>query len=302
MRSTPALVVALWAVWSTAFLAIKLGLTYAAPGTFALMRVLAAVVVLSLVVAVRSRVERGLVRDPRVHRYGLALGALNVACFLAFQNLGMVEANVGLASVLIYTQPLLVALGARLLLGERLRTRQVLGMLTGWVGVILVVSSELEVGTTPALSILLLLAAGLAWACGTLVFKSLPPDISVWGMLLWQNLYGLVPVALLALVASGPVDWGWPLLAAVFWAGAGGSIGGFGLQFVLLRRGKAGVVSSWIFAVPMLVAVLGVVFLDEALHAGLVLGGLAVAAGIYLVNAGPRRRTTKASELVHDQR
>ena len=302
LRSTPALVVGLWAIWSTAFLAIKVGLTYATPEAFALMRVVAAVLVLAVVVLVRHRSEPGLLSDPRIHRYGLALGALNVACFLVFQNLGMADANVGLASVLIYTQPLLVALGARLMLREKLRIRQVVGLFAAWVGVILVVVSELDVGDTAALSMLLLLAAGLAWAGGTLLFKSLPEDVSVWGILVWQNLYGLAPVALMSVLSAGRVDWGWPLLVTVAWAGAGASIGGFGLQFVLLRRGQASVVSSWIFAVPILVGALGVVFLGETLHTGLALGGIAVAAGIYLVNAGPRQRATTSSELVSDRR
>jgi drug/metabolite transporter (DMT)-like permease len=51
-----------------------------------------------------------------------------------------------------------------------------------------------------------------------------------------------------------------------------------------LRRGKAGVVSSWTFAVPVLATALGVLLLDETAHITLLLGGAAVAAGIYLVN------------------
>lgn len=201
----------------------------------------------------------------------------------------MVEAGVGVASVLIYTQPLLVALGAALLLRERLTRRQVVGLLTGWVGVALVVAGELDLGLVPATSVLLLLGSALAWAVGTLLFTWLPADVSVWSLLLWQNVYGLVPVSLIALGGAGTAQWSLPLLATVVWAGVGASVGGFGLQFVLLRRGQAGVVSSWIFAVPILAAALGVLLLGERLHPGLFLGGMGVAAGIYLVNSRARR-------------
>jgi hypothetical protein len=37
------------------------------------------------------------------------------------------------------------------------------------------------------------------------------------------------------------------LVASALAAGIGAGAGGFGIQYLLLRRGKAGVVSSWIF-------------------------------------------------------
>lgn len=292
LRSTPAVIAGLWAIWSSAFIAIKLGLTYSSPEAFAVLRVLAAIAVLLVVVVARRAPGAGLLGGRGIHRYGLLLGATNVAGFLLLQNAGMVDAQVGIASVLIYTQPLLVALGAALILRERLTARQITGLLTGWLGVALVVLGELELGLTPLRSVLLLLGSALAWAIGTLLFKGLPHDVSVWSLLLWQNLYGLLPVTLIALWGTSTADWGVPLVICVIWAGVGASIGGFGLQFVLLRRGKAGVVSSWIFAVPIIAAALGVVVLGDRLHPGLFFGGAAVATGIYLVNSRGRRSTT----------
>lgn len=292
LRSTPVVIAALWAIWSSAFIAIKLGLTYSSPEAFALLRVVAATAVLLVVAVARRTSGQGFLGGRGIHRYGLLLGATNTAGFLLLQNAGMVDAQVGIASVLIYTQPLLVALGAALLLRERLTLRQTVGLLVGWAGVVLVVLGELELGLTPMTSVLLLLGSALAWAMGTLLFKWLPADVSVWSLLLWQNLYGLVPVSVIAVWGTSTAEWGAPLLMTVIWAGVGASIGGFGLQFVLLRRGKAGVVSSWIFAVPIIAAALGVLVLDDQMHAGLFLGGAAVATGIYLVNSRSRRSAT----------
>lgn len=285
-------IAALWAIWSSAFIAIKLGLTYSSPEAFALLRVVAATAVLLVVVVARRTSGQGFLGGRGIHRYGVLLGATNTAGFLLLQNAGMVDAQVGIASVLIYTQPLLVALGAALLLRERLTLRQTVGLLVGWVGVVLVVLGELELGLTPMTSVVLLLGSALSWAVGTLLFKWLPADVSVWSLLLWQNLYGLVPVSVIAVWGTSTAEWGAPLLMTVIWAGVGASIGGFGLQFVLLRRGKAGVVSSWIFAVPIIAAALGVLVLDDQMHAGLFLGGAAVALGIYLVNSRGRGSAT----------
>jgi drug/metabolite transporter (DMT)-like permease len=285
LTATPVVVVALWAVWSTAFIAIKVGLSIASPMAFTLMRVVAALIALFTIVALRGGLPR--LRDRRLHRYGALIGAFNVVGFLVFQNLGLADAPVGVGSVLIYTQPFLVALGAWLVLRERLRPVQLAGMVLGWLGVVLVVASELDLGSTPASSVVWLLLSALSWAIGTILFKRVPSDIGVFELLLVMNTYGVLPIAAMVLAESGYVDWGVTAVVATIWAGAGASVGGLGLQFVLLRRGAAAVVSTWIFAVPVLAAALGVLLLDETAHLALLLGGASVAAGIYLVN---RRR------------
>lgn len=287
LTSTPALVVALWSVWSTAFIAIKVGLGVSSPDVFTLLRVGAALLTLVVAVAVTGRLGR--LGDPRLHRYGILLGATNVVGFLVFQNLGLADAPVGVGSVLIYTQPFLVALGAWVFRGERLTLVQVGGMLLGWLGVVVVVAGEIDVGATPVRAVVFLLLSATSWAIGTVLFTTLPPDMPVLELLLVMNAYGIVPIALIVALGSGYAEWGTTLALSALWAGAGASIGGLGLQFLLLRRGKAGVVSSWTFAVPVLATALGVLLLDETAHITLLLGGAAVAAGIYLVNTSRTR-------------
>lgn len=289
LRSTPVVIVGLWTIWSVAFIAIKVGLTAATPELFALLRVVAAVLILIVIVGVRRAAQQHRVATPfGAHRICMALGILNVAGFLIFQNLGMVHASAGLSSVLIYTQPLLVAIAARFLLRERLTVRRLIGMSFGWVGVILVVGAELEAGATPAISVVLLLLSAVCWSGGTLLFKRALAEGDVWRVLLWQNVYGVGPIAAVTLFRPGAAEFGAALVFGVLWAGVGASIAGFGLQYMLLRRGEASVVSSWIFAVPILAAFLGVVLLNEPFRVGLLLGASAVGVGIYLVNSTGR--------------
>ena len=118
-----------------------------------------------------------------------------MAGFLFLQNLGLADAPVGVGSVVIYTQPFLVALGAWLLRGERLRLWQVAGMVLGWLGVAIVVAGELDVGATPRAAVVLLLLSAVSWAVGTLIFLGVPPDLSVLDLLLVMDAYGLVPIA-----------------------------------------------------------------------------------------------------------
>ncbi len=295
--STPLLAVVLCLVWSSAFVFLKLALRDASAPDFAGLRALAAVPLLFVALLLRDRAGLlAALRDRRVHLLGLALGAVNVTGFLWLQTEGFRFAGIGFGAVLIYAQPLLVAGLAGLLLGERLRPRQVLGLATGWVGVGLTVLGGL---TSPGAvtdlrrATLLFLGAAVCFALGTVLVKAVtsrPDAVPLPPALLLAFGYGSLPLLALGAADGDPVRWT-PLLAvSVVYTGVVSLAGGYLLQFALLERGDAGVVSSYIFAVPVLTAVYGVVLLDEPLSAGLVAGAAAVAAGILLITYPARRQ------------
>ena len=294
---TPVLALVLCLVWSSAFVFVKLALRDASAPDFAGLRALAAAPLLFVALLLRDRAGLlAALRDRRVHLLGLALGAVNIAGFLWLQTEGFRFAGIGFGAVLIYAQPLLVAGLAGLLLGERLRPRQVLGLATGWAGVGLTVLGGLSspgAVTDVGRATLLFLGAAVCFALGTVLVKAvtsrreavpLPPA------LLLAFCYGSAPLLALGSGDGDPVRWT-PLLAVcVVYTGAVSLAGGYLLQFALLERGDAGVVSSYIFAVPVLTAGYGVVLLGEPLSAGLVAGAAAVAAGILLVTYPARPR------------
>jgi uncharacterized membrane protein len=168
--STPLLAVVLCLLWSSAFVFVKLGLRDAAAPAFAALRAVAAVPLLVVALLVRDAAGVAAMRDRRVHLAGLVLGAVNVAGFLGLQTAGMELAGIGFGAVLIYAQPLLVAALARFLLAERLRPRQVVGLLTGWLGVGLVVLGEASApagGTPVGRAALLFHGAAVSFGVGT---------------------------------------------------------------------------------------------------------------------------------------
>ena len=295
--STPVLAVILCLVWSSAFIFVKLGLRDASAPQFAALRAVAAVPLLLAALLVRDRTGLlAALRSRRVHEIGLVLGVVNVAGFLGLQTAGFELSGIGFGAVLIYAQPLMVAVLARWLLDERLRPRQVLGLLAGWAGVGLAVLGEASAATTTAhlgRAVLLFLGAAACFAVGTIVVKAVttgPRPVPLGPALLLALAYGSVPLVLLGLADGAPVAWTGTLLLATLWTGSLSLAGGYLLQFALLERGDAGVVSSYIFAVPVLAAVYGVVIFDEPLTPGLLTGAVAVAAGILLVTLPARRR------------
>ena len=293
--STPVLAVVLCLVWSSAFIFVKLALRDAPAEVFTAQRALSAAPVLLAALLIRDAAGLGrALRQPRVHVVGLVLGAASVAGFLVFSTLGLELSGIGFGVVLIYAQPLLVAGLAALLLGERLSPRQVVGLFVGWAGIALAVLGELS-GTGPHVwqAALLFLASAVCFAVGTVVVKAVssgPRAVPLPPALLLAFVYGSVPLIWFATTADEPVHWTGSLIVSVFYAGVVSLAGGYLLQFALLERGDAGVVSSYIFAVPILAAFYGVLIFGEKLSVGLVVGAAAVAAAILLVTVKSRPR------------
>jgi drug/metabolite transporter (DMT)-like permease len=293
--STPVLAVGLCLVWSTAFVFVELALRDATAPQFAALRSVAAVPALALGLLARDPAGlRTALRSFRTHLLGALLGAVNVAGFVGLQTAGFERSGIGFGAVLIYAQPLMVAVLARLFLSERLRPRQVLGLLAGWLGVGLVVLGEASgAGATTGVwhAAPLFLGAAACFAVGTVVVKAVTPGpdaVPLGPALLLAFCYGSLPLVALGLGDGTPVAWTASLWTSVAYTGAVSLAGGYLLQFALLERGEAGVVSSWIFAVPVLAAVYGVLLFDEPVSPGLVAGVVAVAAGILLVTVPPR--------------
>lgn len=295
--STPLLAMVLCLVWSSAFIFVKLALRDAPAEVFAALRALAAAPVLLAALLIRDAAGLGrALREPRVHVVGLALAAVAVTGFLVFSTLGLELAGIGFGVVLIYAQPLLVAGLARLVLGERLSVRQVVGLFVGWAGIALAVLGELS-GADPGPHVwqaaLLFLAAAVCFAVGTVVVKAVttgPRAVPLPPALLLAFVYGSVPLVAFATTADDPVRWTGSLIVSIFYAGVVSLAIGYLLQFALLERGDAGVVSSYIFAVPILAAIYGVLIFDEKLSVGLVVAAVAVAAAILLVTIPSRPR------------
>src|SRR5262245_50556427 len=131
-------------LWSSAWIAGKIGLPYAGPFTLLLIRFGAAGAVL-LVVALASGApwpdklaDYGHLAVAGVLIQGLALGC----AYLALQ-LGV---SAGMAGLVNGLAPLFTALGAVPFLGERVSNRQWLGLSAGLIGVALVVADRISLG------------------------------------------------------------------------------------------------------------------------------------------------------------
>lgn len=269
------------------------------------LRCLPTLAVMPLAVLLGARLPRG------ANLRGAAIsGVLVVTVFFIGLSEGTSHAGAANAAVLISAAPLWVALLARVFLHERIAPTATAGLGLGFAGIVLMVSRQLG-GTHGAgdlaLGIGLALAAGIAWAAGTMVIRRLAvrdPKLDFVGLTAVQYLVGspILVVVAFALKGTGGTQWGSiDLWGATLWLAIGSSAIATVAFFMSLRWLDAAKASSSQFLVPVVAVVVELV--RGHAPGGLVLVGMTLAIlGVALVVAGEsargavrRRRTSPAA-------
>lgn len=234
-------------MWSSGFIGAELGTRYAPADTLLAWRYVAAAVLVT-----GWAVLRGVRPDrrtwPRLALIGLLCQCLYLGGVVTGVGIGVPPGTAALVAAL---QPLLVAVVAAPLLGERTSSVQRIGLVLGVVGVALVVASDLGTGAAGALGYVLVVGGMLALAAGTVLERRLRLPVSLMESLTVQTLTAtvfFVTVAVLNHHVSPPSDPGfwW----SVCWVVGLSTFGGYGSYLVVLRRSGATRVSTLLFLTP----------------------------------------------------
>ena len=214
------------------------------------------------------------------------IGLLQTSAVMGLLFLAMREIPAPMAAVLLFTNPIWVALLARLFLHEALPKRRAIGLCLGTLGVALALGAGGAVSGGLWRGQLIGLASAFCWATATLVNKVANLKLGVWALSFWQMFIG--SLALLAIATLNGERWPSGLTASHWgwfaWLALPASTGSFGLWFMALRRGGATRTSGYLFLAPLFAAVLSYWLLGASLSLQQALGGLAIALGIWLVN------------------
>jgi drug/metabolite transporter (DMT)-like permease len=173
----------------------------------------------------------------------------------------------GLTGLVTGLHPLLTAVLALPLLGERLIARQWLGIAVGVVGVALIVAPKVgTVDGVPWGALAVALGATLSLTLGTIWQKRSKPqmDLRVNAAIQFVGALALTLPAALALEANH-FEAGAPLFAALAWAVLGLSVGGIAIMLTLLKRGAASQVAPLLYLSPPVAAFMAWGLFGEAL-------------------------------------
>ena len=163
------------ALWSTGFIGAKLGLPYVEPLTFLALRFVIVIVLMSAVaVLVRAPWPPLGMRWVHIGVSGLLVHGVYLGGVFTAIGHGLPS---GTTALVVGLQPILTALAAGTLLGERVRPAQWMGLVLGFAGVALVVAGKAASVPGGALVTMLMpaLVALLGITAGTLYQKRFAP-------------------------------------------------------------------------------------------------------------------------------
>lgn len=268
-------------MWSTGYVAGKLGLPYAGPFTLLFLRFgVAAAVLLAVALATRAPWPRTARQWLHVVVVGLLIQALQFSGLYAGLALGV---SAGVSAVIVGLMPVCTALGAVVFLGERIGLRQVVGLTLGLAGVALVVAHKLGGGGGGVAGHLAVGLALLGITAGTLYQKKFCAGMDLRSGGAIQLGASTLVVGVLGAWHEGlAVQWTPALVGASLWLSLVNSIGAVSVMFLLLRRGEASRVASLFYLIPAVTAVMGYAVLGETLTACQGVGVGVSAAGVYL--------------------
>lgn len=270
-------------LWSTGYVAAVFALQGTGAYTLAVLRFVGTAAIIGAWVA--------FLRLPRARPTALAHaavgGVLLQSGFFGFTYAGL-RAGVppAAAGLIAGLMPLTTALGARVLLGERMNRGATLGLLLGLAGVLLVVVPDLRAPGT-RIGYLFVILALLSLSLGTLYQKRHAGELDSRVALIAQVVAAAVVVLPFAVVLEGidvhltPVA-----IGGLAWVILVNSCAGLLLYLWLLKRGAAGRVASVFFLVPPVTAVLTALFLGARFTPLDAAGFALAAAGVWL---GQRR-------------
>jgi drug/metabolite transporter (DMT)-like permease len=293
-RLTPWIFVALW---STGFVVARYSTNNAGPLSFLTVRMLIAAVLLYLIAKV--------VKAPKLSRGSWSTSAIVGTCMHAIYLGGVFIAikqglPSGLSALIAGLHPVVTSVAGRIILKEKLRRSQWVGVLLGISGVLVVVVDKVRDGlgdvTRPALIAMVISVIGMS--TGTLVQRARGKEMPlVTGTAAQYVSAGAVLLVASSLFEEWEFNINTELVLALLWSVFVLSIAAVMLMMLLISRHSAARVSSLFFLTPALSAIESAILFGERLSP-LALVALVVAlTGVWLTMRNPVVAPSPASLL-----
>lgn len=287
--------------WSTTYLAIQEGVRTLPPLLFGGTRIALAGAILLSVLAMRGQLRKA---------SGASLTSMWLAGSLMFLggngliNIGQMTVPSGMASVLVATCPLFLALLERAIpSGERMPLLSWIGMLAGLVGVgFLAIGRGVDALGTP-LGVACCLGSAFTWAVGSIVARHWPSNCPLIQSAGTQMFLG----GLTMLVVGWFIGEGNALtlesftpraVVAFFWLLIVGSLLGFVAYIWLLGNVSAGLAGSYAYVNPALAILLGWAIGGERITLPILAGLVVILSGVALVKSAKQNAADTAIKTV----
>ena len=268
-------------LWSTGFVGAKYGLPYADPFIFLSLRIFIAAGIL-FIAARLMNAQISLTRSDigKSSLIGLFLHAFYLGGVFFAISQGV---SAGVAAVITSLQPVFVSILAVKVLGEKLRWSQFAGLVTGLIGVVLVLGPTFD-SSVSKIGLAGVFVALLGSTTATLMQKKFGADIPLVVGTAYQYLAAGAVLGIAALATGGTrIEFTPKFGAAMIWLILALSVGAVLLLLRLLNSGSAASVSSLFYLVPPATALEAYILFGEKVNTQGFLGIGVTALGVWLV-------------------
>jgi len=267
-------------LYGAGFVGARLGLPHAEPFAFLALRfALAAGILAAVALAIGQAWPQGRRQVLPIIGAGLlTVGVFSAGVFYSIAG-GLPPA---LSALIIALHPILVAVLAPALLGERVAGRQWAGLLLGLLGVFLVLRHGLDKQPALGLPVLYSLIGLLGLSAGNLYQKARCAGMPLFTGGALQCASCAAACALGALACeTGTVRWTGEFIVALGWMAIVVSVGAVSILYVLLRHGAVSRVAGLFYLVPVAAALSAYALFGQQIAAtqwlGIAIAGTGVA-------------------------
>ena len=280
-----------YVVWGSTYLAIRVVVEDLPPMASASWRYFVAALLLGAILSLRGGVRR--LRATRLELVGCAaLGLLLPALGNGLVSVGEHKgAPSGIAALLVAAVPLWVIVYRRLS-GDLPSRRTLLGVLLGFAGLVLLISSQGISGDVPVVACLIIMVATVAWSFGSWSTPRLPLPKDAFVLTVYEMLFGSVWLLIFAAVRGEHlVPTSAPLDAWIAWAYlvTFGSVVAFTAYVWVLSVAPISLVATYAYVNPVVAVFLGWLILSEAVTLPIVIGGAIVVGAVAIVVSAERQ-------------
>jgi drug/metabolite transporter (DMT)-like permease len=210
----------------------------------------------------------------------LTVGTFSIGVFMSI-SYGI---SGSLSALIIALQPILVSFLAIKFLKEKANNKLWLGLTIGFIGVNIVVISNIDTSVTAIAGITWSFVALLGLSFGNLYQKKYCQNMNLFSGGAIQTLSSTILVVPFLLYEDIRIIWNTEFFIALLYMSIGVSIGALSLLYIMIKNGDVSKVSSIFYLVPVSAAIVSYFLLDEVFKISILVGIITVLIGILLIH------------------
>ncbi|MGG3890704.1 DMT family transporter [Metabacillus fastidiosus] len=270
--------------WSYGWVITKVGLNYIPPFKFATLRFSIGSLCMLLILFI----FKAPIFPKGIWFKTIILGILQTTSVFLLTLYGMRFINVGQASIIIYSMPIWSALIGYLVLKEKIKIKQVIGLGIALIGLMIMLGFDLILSKDLSVifgEVLLTLGA-ISWGASNIYLKKNFHSANKLTISTWQMIFGTIGIMIAALImeAQKPITWNTQVLFIILFTGIIASAYCFTGWYFILSKINTIIASTSLLFIPIISILLEWVILDKSLTYTTLVSVLFITLGVYLVS------------------